>query len=55
MAKNLDSLPLDMPQKIEHWASLKLNICPVSIAYPYLCQSKIKHFDNSAYLLECEQ
>ena len=29
MAKNLDSWPLDMPQKSEHWASLKLNTCPV--------------------------
>ena len=30
MAKNLDSWPLDMPQKSEHWAGLKLNTCPVS-------------------------
>ena len=29
MAKNLDSWRLDMPQKSEHWASLKLNTCPV--------------------------
>ena len=30
MVKNLDSWPLDMPQKSEHWAGLKLNNCPVS-------------------------
>ena len=29
-AKNLNSWPLYMPQKSEHWAELKLNMCTVS-------------------------
>ena len=39
MAKNLDSWPLDIPQKSEHLVNLKLNTCPVPIIH--ICSEQI--------------